>query len=260
MPLWLPPSFPGRYLTSSGPVTVTAGGTAHTKGSWTELVASTPEDAYGLYVMLSDVAVADTSTAMLVDVGVGAAGSETVLIPDLNAGAAVSRVAFGKRAFFPIYVRKGSRISARAQAQIASDTVTVDLFLYGDPPSGGFVGSKVTAYGVDAANSRGTVIAGANSWTQVTASTSEPHVLWYVMMGLAGGVGQSNDVLTNEIGFGASGSEVAFAKVLSLNSLGEDVRGFEPPIPVYRSLAAGTRIAVRQSDTLQRDAVVYAVS
>lgn len=260
MPIWLPTPPVGRFLTSAEGIVVTASATAHVKGAWTQLIASTPQDAYGVFVMMSNVGASAVDTSMLVDIGIGAVGSESVLVPDLNAGGAHVLASFGKRLYLPLYVPRGSRLAARAQAAVASDTVRVDLFLYGDPPTPAFVGSKVTAYGVNAAASRGTSVAASNAWTEITASTADEHYLWYVMPDQLSDTTTAASNATIDIGFGPSAAETQFGHWFWRATNNEEIGGPEPPVAVYRSLPAGTRIAVRQSDTEARGAIVYAVS
>lgn len=197
--------------TSSEGVLLTASATPHAKGAWTQVIASTTFDAYGVWVMVSGTATASTATAALVDIGIGGAGAETVLIPDLDAGNATAwGGTMGHAYFFPISVPSGSRISARMQALIASDTASVGVFLLGGTSVPGmWVGSRVTAYGVDAANSRGTAItAGStNVWgstVQISSSTANP--IRYLQIGMnAGADGTGNSIrYLLRLGLGAS--------------------------------------------------------
>ena len=80
------PSQPTKYAEAStvsgtsGPVTITAGGSANTKGSWTQLIASTSKKVIGLAIGF----MSPTSAGkFLIDIGTGGAGSEVVLAPDL---------------------------------------------------------------------------------------------------------------------------------------------------------------------------------
>jgi hypothetical protein len=80
--------------------------------------------------------------------------------------------------WFPLFVPAGSRLSANAQASTASDTVVVGVFLFGKPTMPVWAGRKVTAYGADTANSRGTSFTpGASSYgsaAQLSASIGDP--------------------------------------------------------------------------------------
>jgi hypothetical protein len=67
---------------------VAAPGSTHTKNTtYTELIASTSYAAYGITVLLSNVGTtASTNARALVDIAIGAASSEVVIIPNLICG------------------------------------------------------------------------------------------------------------------------------------------------------------------------------
>jgi hypothetical protein len=165
-------------------VTVTADATIHTKGAWAQIIASTARDAYGITVFIAATAgAASSNQRYLVDIGIGAASSEVVLIPDLmcgNASAFNAASNTGPAMFhFPIYIPAGSRISARGQALVTVKTCRVHAWLHEAPTGpGGWVGSRVTAYGINNATSSGVAhTCGNNSYaspTEIVASSSAP--------------------------------------------------------------------------------------
>lgn len=154
---------------------ITASGSIHTKGAFSagELIASTAYGSYGITIMLTEVGtVASTNSRMLVDIGIGGSGSETVLIPNLlagNAGTLTGAVNTAGMYSFPIFIPSGTRISARCQALIASDTVRVAVWLHQQAKFGGWTGQRVTAYGVDTATSTGVSVAQATGAYGTTA-------------------------------------------------------------------------------------------
>lgn len=182
------PDFPGFLETVSLPATTSATGTSvaanatpHTKGtSWTQLIADTGPRSLGILIALDNTASSNANTSMLLDIGIGASGQEQVLIPDLAAGFILPQATSTQQRtyYFPIYIPANSRLSARSQAAIASDTVLVSLQLFQRPLGPGFVGTRVTAYGVDSATSRGVIAATGNSTygtaVQIAASTTNP--------------------------------------------------------------------------------------
>ena len=101
--------------------TLTASGTAHTKGSWTQIIASAPFDIGMLWITADDNHAASTNTSMLLDIGIGAASSEVVLLPDILAGH--STLSASQGFMVPIFIPQGTRISGRIQAAITSDTL-----------------------------------------------------------------------------------------------------------------------------------------
>lgn len=168
---------------SSSGATITASGSTHTKGNWSQVLAATSFEAFGIAVFVNNVGAATTNARVLVDIGLGANPNERVLIPDLDAGNAADWAAApngGHFYYFPLYIAAGERISARCQASTASDTVAVVVWLVGGRGGAApWCGQRVTAYGVDSANSRGTAITPGSTSAygtavQLAASTSNP--------------------------------------------------------------------------------------
>jgi hypothetical protein len=244
--------------TSHGGTTVTSSGSVDTKGSWTQIAASTSFDAAAIYLNLDT---AFTDTNYLLDIGVGAAASETILIPDVMIAAEGGKGVF---VTFPVTIPAGSRIAARCAANFASSGMFVSVTLFSasfvDHPSG----QNVTAYGVVTSGSKGTTVnAGGvantkGSWTQITASTTRDHkglivgaerpVLSVIV---AGGYSQLTD-----IGVGGAGSEQILVPDIRFQSqapLGTtSPRGqLEPSFIALPAcdIPAGSRLAVRQQST-----------
>jgi hypothetical protein len=105
-------------------VTVTFGA-ANTKGSWTEVIASTAKDVRAIGVEIW----AGCSGGAMMDIGTGAAGFEAVLIPDLFLFNGSSLPGSGHRHWLiPIKVPAGTRLAARGQGA-AANTAIVALCL-----------------------------------------------------------------------------------------------------------------------------------
>lgn len=109
----------GANTTDSGGVPVDPGGTADTKGAWSEVTASTTADINWLIICIGNQNLASRSTSAnwAFDVGIGAAGFETVVIPDLLMGASSTSDAPYARSFaIPVpTISSGTRIAVRAQ-------------------------------------------------------------------------------------------------------------------------------------------------
>lgn len=169
---------------------VTAAGSAHTKGSYTTLIASTGYAAFGIMVCVGNVGTAaSTNTRTLVDIAIGAASSEVVIIPNLlagQAGASNSASSEPNVYFFPITIPAGVRISARSQSLAASDTVHVQVRLFQWRIPGKWYGSRVTAYGPDTATSSGVSHTHGNgsyaTTTQITAAST--NAVKYMQVGV----------------------------------------------------------------------------
>jgi hypothetical protein len=96
------------------------GGTANTKGSWTEIVASTefPIRYAILYLSHRDVATPAASGSHYVDIGIGAAASESIIVADLWRRDNVDILGSLHAYPMPLMVPKGVRIAARAQSSV----------------------------------------------------------------------------------------------------------------------------------------------
>lgn len=152
-----------------------ANSTPNTKAaSYTQLLASTSFDACLVGVSFSSTTSSNTDTSMLVDIAIGAAAAETVVIPNLLAGYLPAPGGTGAphRYLFPLYIPSGSRISACAQAAVASQTCRCVVELWGGPrdPASVWAGQSVTAYGITLASSKGTTVTAGNSGSEGSAT------------------------------------------------------------------------------------------
>lgn len=128
----------GFNSATGGGVLVDPGATLNTKGAYSQIIASTSRDYMGIFFIL-DVGneTTDNFVAWLVDIAIGGAGSENVIVPNfqaLQAGGAFTGAGFfgWVSHFIPIAIKSGTRIAARAQA---NDTAAADrefgLTVYG---------------------------------------------------------------------------------------------------------------------------------
>lgn len=104
-------------------------GAANAKGSYAQLIASTSGDYMGFSLGLcANNANVGTNTPVLIDVAIGASGSEIPILSNYF-GSASSGAGDNANPFFPIPIPAGSRISARMQD--AAGGVTRQLIVYG---------------------------------------------------------------------------------------------------------------------------------
>jgi hypothetical protein len=131
IPLTTPVTMGVNTATSRG-VTLTAPVSLDTKSAWTEIEDSTPSAFSALSIFTQSVtSTTMNSSGVLVDIGIGAAGSETVLIPDFYLFASSTAEyysAYTPRAY-GIDIPAGSRLSARYSR--ANNNNAVDLILIG---------------------------------------------------------------------------------------------------------------------------------
>jgi hypothetical protein len=169
-------SFLDQKGITSGAVggTVVTAGAVNTKGAYAQLVAATTYAAEGIMVVATTKGTAD----YLIDIAIGAAASEQVVVPNIAASGAtyLSRVYF-----FPVKIPAGVRVAARSQASTASAAISVHIGLV----SSGFLGipgyHRVEALGANTTDSGGGaltapgVINTMSAWAQIGGATAFPY-------------------------------------------------------------------------------------
>lgn len=236
----------------TGSATVTADATAHTKGAWAELLASTSEDVDAIIITVSGIGVTTIDTATLLDIGIGAAGSETVLISNVGVGSAISTGGNALVFTVPIFVRQGSRIAARIQSVITGGkTATVAVQLAKTVLMKARAQITPVTFGTSTTTSTGTSMsASANTYVQVVASTSVPlSAISMVPSASATGTAALGHIYT--LAVGAAGSEIDLGVIHFTTTINEQLymspgTGQSTVIPC--DLPAGVRLAVKNTN------------
>ena len=255
MPLWTPPPFPYTVeLSARTGVTITGAGTAHVKGTWTSVIAATAKDAYGFWTSVAGANVAAAVTAQLIDFGVGPTDPPEIIINNLNAGATETNstggAGFGRVHYWPCFIPAGSKIWARNQGLIVSDTSLIHVSLNTEMPYGAHIMENVTTYGAVTASSRGTpVTSGAAAYGSAVrltnTATTRDHRAWHVS------IGQNADTtVVQQFGLQVqlligSGSTGPIGPWLWGASATEILNGPFPPIPIYQPVPVGAEIWCR---------------
>ncbi len=103
------------------------GGAANVKGAYAEIYVATEFETSLLFLMLHTIAASD----YLVDIAIGAAGSEVIIIPDIiirNTGSQFQPPVV----WYPVALPPGTRLAARAQsASTFAQNRTLDIIIYG---------------------------------------------------------------------------------------------------------------------------------
>ena len=239
--------------------TVTASVTPNTKGSWITLVASTPFDSHWFQpVNVGSTNVSSTDTGQLMDIGIGSAGNEKILIPNIPTGFAATRRA---GPVFPVLIPSGSRISARLQAVIASDVCDPKVLLYGKLPWQGESFQKVDEFGaVTSSASAGTDLSGGGI-VELVASTVEDYKAFGYCFDLGVGALSGGGTRIVEIFVGVGAAEKSLIKDINVETGGgENLEKVDPSIgfyPMTVDVPAGTRIAAQAVGTKDIGIVVY---
>lgn len=235
----------GKDAANSRGVVVGAGASPNVKATtFTELIASTAFDADGIIIGLNSI---NEDTAWLVDIGIGAAGSEQVLIPDLHHFCRTTPIAYFP---FPISVPAGSRISARAQADTNSrfQRITATMLAGGFLPSSPL--SRVTAYGADSSDSGGEQIDPGvvgntkGAYSELSAATDNEIRSLVLAIGGQGNTIRVTGFWLVDIAVGAGGAEQPVIIDLPLTSefISDNVEPYSiGPIPI--SIPAGSRLS-----------------
>lgn len=246
--------------TATPGTTVTASGTIHTKGNYSELIASTTYDWYGFWMYTINTAVSGSATDLLLDIAIGAASSEQVIFPNWMAGWGPTIQAGARGVFVPIFIPRGTRIAARCQALIASDTVNVLIFgVSGNSGLPRPLFSNCDVYGIDTATSSGTSHTPGNSGAESTdanigGTTSRPYGA--VMIGVASQSSTTTLIAYHwELTIGGSTK----AEWYTCNTTSEAVYGPLPPCPIDVSVPTGTQLQVQgeASGTAQAQDVAF---
>jgi hypothetical protein len=170
-------NLPGQPLSTGGTVITPVVGS---KGSWAEVFASLDSDTYCLIVQVHNSRTSAANRSYAIDVGIGAAGSEQVIAPDLiGSNAGVTNNTGGIWYVFPIFIPAGTRVAVRAQGSVVT-TCRVIVRAFQMPRDQSMV--KVAGYveklgitGIVAtALTSGTTSEGA--WTSVGTTTRD---LWW---------------------------------------------------------------------------------
>jgi hypothetical protein len=233
-------------ISGTADATLTADTTAHTKGSWTEVIASTSADTSLLVINLTAVAIGNTNTATILEIGTGAAGSETVLIPDLAIGGAHAAGNGGIAAAIPIKIPSGTRIAARIQSVVTGGkTAVISLFLVGDADYA-TAPTSVDTIGIDTANSKGLSMSGSSgTWVEAIASTPQAYRA-IALLPSAHATGLQNLTFQFDVGVGSAGNEIAFGSVRTLYGAVVTVNTRSPNNSLFgRNIPASSRLAVR---------------
>jgi hypothetical protein len=235
---------------ATGTITVTADTTAHTKGSWTELIASTSSDASMLVCIVAAIGSASNNTASLIDIGSGASGSETAIADSIAVGGASAPSGFrvGALCAIPLQIPSGTRISARLQSVVTGGkTAAVQLYVM-DTGDYATAPTSVDVIGTSAATSKGTEFSGSSgTWNEAIASTAQAYrAIGIVISTHNANTNNVGGVRQFSVGIGASGSEIEFGTLRAEITTAEASSLMPPYSQLFgRSIPAGSRLAVR---------------
>lgn len=237
-------SMHGANASDSGLTAITASGSNNTKGPWTELISAAPFAAQGIvvYGLIAGASILST----LIDIGIGGAGSEVVVVPDMLQTRMSSANTAMTPFFIPLHIPEGARVAARFQHN-AAPTLRLGVCLVGGGVNFGIVGSRAASLGPDPATSKcpivdpGAVANTKGAWTELTSSA--PFQSSGILLTIQPNANYvANTASLFDIGIGAAGSEQILLPDIAYNTTGYgwSYRYFLP-----LAIPAGVRVAAR---------------
>jgi hypothetical protein len=237
--------------------TLTANASAHTKGSWGQLIASTSTNFSFLIVRVSSISSAGINSASLVDLALGASGSEVAFASNIAVGGASGVGAAGLQSIvfgIPVQIPSGSRISARMQSVITGGKTGVIEILTCTTSDYETTLTDVDVIGADTSLSKGISFSGAaNTWNEAVASTSRNYRAVILVPSSHDNALFNFNGASMTVGVGASGSEVEIGS-LAYNINADERIGIAVGWPFFitkgslvfsSNIPAGSRLAVR---------------
>lgn len=223
-----------RSTITGGPTitTITASGSANTKGSWTQILAATLNKG-GTWITLvfGSTAIAGTRTDYLVDIAWGS--SKISIIDNMTVGyrGTLGASTAGENYYIsvPIFIPDGETVYARCQSDTGSATMKVSAGLFcGQWPGGGVPFQHCETIGADTTNSRGTLVTAKHWLSGPTGVDFTPTIPWRSVFFSIGGYGDT--------AFSASWItlDAAFGGLIAAMQLGMYVDGAEKiigPLP-----------------------------
>lgn len=236
-------------------VATVAAGSANTKGTWVEAVASTSADT-SIVWLLPDVGAANgVDSSCLLDIGVGPSGSETVVAQNLGIG---HRSLSNDWIAVPLSIPAGSRIAFRQQSVTASRSITIRW----NATQGIESASTVDTFGADTSGSRGTNAATSGTFYELVAATPRAYRGILVLPTGAGSLFGSVSIGMS-IGVGSAGAESVIASIDVDITSGEAWTAADMPLANFSAvnIPAGSRLAYRVTGTARAyiDCIVVGV-
>ena len=239
----------GFNLSTSGGTVFTSTGTGDS--AWTELIASTDADSdlLMLYIMRND---NGNIGRFRLDIGVGAAGSEEVILDDLLLSGKPNGQGQPFALNLPLAIPEGSRVAFRANFSGTTRVMEIAVALY----AGGFKTQAALAcskaYGFNGTDGvdvdPGGTVNTKGSWAELDASIAENINGMYVSIGDSANTAQANALWLVDIAIGGAGSEIVVAE--NIPARGNTSELIKVPVWADVVIASGERVAARAQCTI----------
>jgi hypothetical protein len=238
-----------QWIVDSGTFTATTGSTTNAKSAWQQMIASTSATSAVMLILPQGLAVASTDTSALIDIGVGASGSESVIVPNVACGGYTTT---SWPIYVPIRVPSGSRVSFRAQSVQATKAVQCRVHLL-SALNGDRLPTSVDTIGTSTATSTGVALSGSSgTYVEVTSATTRDYQALCVVPSSSATAG-NNGGWRLQLGVGAAGSEVEIGAChveQTGNPFVQTSGMYQPQWNVFSQfIPTGTRVAIKHNIT-----------
>lgn len=241
--------------------TVTAG-SANTKGSYVEIIASTSFTYEGFVLSLSTAEV--TPEAGLVDIAIGAAASEVVIIPNI----AVTDAPFSPSCteyYIPMRIAKGERVSARWQSTVSSEAIDVGLSGMAKGLDFGPIYQNCIDFGTNTGTSLGTAIniTVANTKSAYVSVGTLPSgdingiKAYLVAFGSGNDTGQGTDQFFFDVAIGTASNEVIILPDIIQQDNGLESSNPRESVLIHQAIHSEEIRARCQSEQTANDRHIY---
>ncbi len=229
---------------------INTGAVAHVKTPWAEIDASTAKTVDFIDVYLLNSALSATNSSALLDIAVGAVGSEVVIVSNLPVGYGNQ---WSNRIRVPVRVAAGVRLSVRVQGVRVSALHAQAFDLRRLPDGAGRGPDHLVTMGTNLATSQGVVVPAATvanvrtPWVEVVASSIERFSAVILGVQFAGDTITSGNLVV-DVGIGPAGAEVVVVPDVPYSAnTAEFIQGWTDSL-FAADIPAGSRIAVRMQN------------
>ena len=259
----------GADTSDSRGTTIVGGGTADTKGGYTQIDASTAEAVNGFIVTFKSLSSGGTGN-YLVDIALGSA-TEEIIVENLFVFNSQATTEGGVSYYIDVAIPAGERVAARLQSSNGASADDVDIYItyLTKTLAGNSAGSFCESIGENTADSGGTSIdPGATPNTkgspvQLTASTANAYRGLFVAFGNQGNTGMQTAHFLFDIMIGASTEEVIVANIPVHTSLRETIvypgTYYNVAVPKGERLTVKCQSSITDATDRLLDVIVYGV-
>jgi hypothetical protein len=223
-------------------VNVATASSSSSKGAWAQVFSSTAANITHIYISNLTTNWASNDGSMLLDIGIGASGSETAIMSNVALGGYASALSF------PIAIPAGSRVAARVQGLRTSYSQYINFAASATSDYSRFP-SSIDAIGVNTSTLKGVALSGASgTYTEITSATAKDYEQFVIIPSCNSTTnGGLNGTLT--LAYGSAGSEVDVGSVGIASNTSQNNVSLSNTVSVLngRFAPAGTRLSIKHN-------------